>query len=347
MDAEGYRREVGARYADRLPELERRLESEAAVAGVTFEGSLPGRGPVIEVEGSASRAEALLPGTVIATGVASDYFELLGGAIRAGRGFRVSDAGESGTAVVVNEAFVRGVLDGGPALGRRVRFQAREEAGLESGEVVAGRWLEIVGVVQNLQASPFDREVAPSIVYHAVTPAELPSPELLVRVRGGDTGGFAPRLRQITTALDPDLRLGSVSNLARMRNARYLAVAVTIILTSLTTVLLLSAAGIHALMSLTVTRRRKEIGIRAALGARPARLVASIFSRTTWQLGLGGIIGTIFGGVLLVGTGMAGRQAAIFLGVVVMLMVTAGLAAAMGPARRGLRVQPMDALRED
>jgi hypothetical protein len=289
----------------------------------------------------------MLPGTVISTGVASDYFELLGGAIRAGRGFRASDAGRSGTAVVVNEAFVRAILNGGPALGRRLRFQAESEAGLESGEIVAGEWLEIAGVVQDLQASPFDREVAPAIVYYAVTPAELESPELLVRVRGGDTGGFAPRLRQITTALDPDLRLGSVSNLARMRNARYLAVAVTIILTSLTTVLLLSAAGIHALMSLTVTRRRKEIGIRTALGARPARLVVSIFSRAAWQLGTGALMGAVLGGMLLISTGMAGRQVAIVLGMVVMLMVTAGLVAAAGPARRGLRIQPMDALRED
>jgi ABC-type antimicrobial peptide transport system permease subunit len=100
-------------------------------------------------------------------------------------------------------------------------------------------------------------------------------------------------------------------------------------------------------MSLTVTRRRKEIGIRTALGARPARLVASILSRAAWQLGTGALIGAILGGMLLVSTGMAGRRAAIFLGVVVMLMVTAGLAAAMGPARRGLRIQPMDALRED
>jgi predicted permease len=347
MDANAYRREVAARFADRFPELERLLEAEPAVAGVTFEGNLPGRGPVIEVERSAGRAEPMLPGTVISTGVASDYFELLGGAIRAGRGFRASDAGRSGTAVVVNEAFVRGILDGGPALGRRLRFQAQPEAGRESGEAVPGDWLEIAGVVQDLQASPFDREVAPAIVYYAVTPAELEAPEVLVRVRDGDTGGFAPQLRQITATLDPDLRLGSVANLARMRNGRYLAMAVTVILTSLTTVLLLSAAGIHALMSLTVTRRRKEIGIRTALGARPARLVASIFSRAAWQLGTGALIGAILGGMLLVSTGMAGRRAAIFLGVVVMLMVTAGLAAAMGPARRGLRIQPMDALRED
>jgi predicted permease len=345
MDAEAYRREVAARFADRLPELERRLEAEPAVAGVTFEGRLSGRGPVIEVESAG--AEPMPPGTVISTGVASDYFDLLGGAMRAGRGFRASDGGESGTAVVVNEAFVRGVLDGGPALGRRLRFQTESEAGVESGEVVPGHWLEIAGVVQDLQASPFDREVAPAIVYYAVTPAELEAPEVLVRVRDGDTGGFAPQLRQITATLDPDLRLGSVANLARMRNGRYLAMAVTVILTSLTTVLLLSAAGIHALMSLTVTRRRKEIGIRTALGARPARLVASIFSRAAWQLGTGALIGAILGGMLLVSTGMAGRRAAIFLGVVVMLMVTAGLAAAMGPARRGLRIQPMDALRED
>ena len=56
-------------------------------------------------------------------------------------------------------------------------------------------------------------------------------------------------------------------------------------------VLLLSAAGIYALMSFTVTRRRREIGIRAALGAHPRRILASIFSRALGQLALGLMVG--------------------------------------------------------
>lgn len=56
-------------------------------------------------------------------------------------------------------------------------------------------------------------------------------------------------------------------------------------------VLLLSAAGLYALMSFTVTRRRREIGIRMALGARPGRMLASIFARALWQIAAGVAVG--------------------------------------------------------
>ena len=346
MDAQGYRRETGARLADRLPELERRLEAEPAVAGVTLEGRLPGWGPLVEVEGVAGPARSGAH-QAISVGIGTDYFELLGARVLAGRAFRARDAGAPGRGLVVSEGFVRGVFGDGTAVGRRVRFLPQREAGQDPEQGVPGPWLEIVGVVQDLRVGTFDGERAPPMAYYPVMPGELQSANLLVRVRGGDTDGFAPRLRQVTAALDPDLRLGSVANLATKENAPILATMISVVLLVLGTVLLLSAAGIHALMSLTVTRRRKEIGIRTALGARPRRLLASIFSRAAWQLGLGGLAGSVLGGALLHLNGLPGREAAAFLGGVVVLMLTVGLAAALGPARRGLGIQPMDALREE
>lgn len=343
MNGEGYRREVTARFAERLPELERRLEAEPSVAGVTFEGSLPGRS-VVEVEAAPETGESRDIVLRPATGVASDYFEVLGARILAGRGLRASDVGAAGIGLVVTEAFARDLGDG-PALGRRIRFVTMPETGGVA-ERTAGPWPEIVGVVQNLSVSAFDRELAGRRAYYAVAPGELRSVELLIHVRGDDAEAFAPRFRQITAAVDPDLRIGSLYNLATLRNPRYLAMAVAILLAVLGTVVLLSAAGMHALMSLAVTRRRKEIGVRTALGARPSGLLASIFSRAAWQLGLGGFLGAVLGGALLLGNGLAWRDAAIYLGGVVVLMLTAGLLATLGPARRGLGIQPMEALKE-
>jgi ABC-type antimicrobial peptide transport system permease subunit len=211
---------------------------------------------------------------------------------------------------------------------------------------VPGPWLEIVGVVQDLYESAMDPEYATPMLYYAVAPGQLQSADLLVRVRGEDADGFAPRLRQIIASLDPDLRIGSIENLGTMGSPRYLAIAATIIVAVLGIVVLLSAAGIHALMSLTVTRRRKEIGIRTALGAQPRRVLASIFSRAAWQLGLGGLVGAALGTWLLVSSGLT-DAAAVPLGGVIAIMLMAGLVAAVGPARRGLRIQPMDALREE
>jgi ABC-type antimicrobial peptide transport system permease subunit len=111
----------------------------------------------------------------------------------------------------------------------------------------------------------------------------------------------------------------------------------------------LAAAGIYALMSLTVARRRKEIGIRAALGADPGRILIGIFSRAFAQLAVGAVVG-IAGAIALEGLiegEMFRAQVTVILPAVAVLMTLVGLLAALGPARRGLRIQPTEALRED
>ncbi len=131
-----------------------------------------------------------------------------------------------------------------------------------------------------------------------------------------------------------------------MRDYPIFAMTVSVLLSVLASVLLLSAAGIHALISLAVTRCRREIAIRRALGGHAFRLLTTIFSRTAWQLGLGGILGSLAGGALL-GSGRTGPDAAILLGGIVLLMLAAGLVAAVGPALRALGIQPTEALREE
>ena len=111
------------------------------------------------------------------------------------------------------------------------------------------------------------------MIFYPVGPGDLQSANLLIRVRNGDVDGFAPRVREITAALDPELRLESLGNLATMGNARLFATMVSVLILVLASVLLLSAAGIHALISLAVTRRRREIAIRRALGGH-ARLAS-------------------------------------------------------------------------
>lgn len=112
--------------------------------------------------------------------------------------------------------------------------------------------------------------------------------------------------------------------------------------------LVLSAAGIFSLMSLSVTRRTREIGVRAALGATPRRLLTAVFSRAAAQIGAGIVAGNVplvlfaavaphvdlFGNFLL---GLLATSAT---------MLVVGLLACVVPARRALRIQPTEALRE-
>src|SRR5687768_2977523 len=114
-------------------------------------------------------------------------------------------------------------------------------------------------------------------------------------------------------------------------------------------VLILSAAGLYALMSVIVTQRRREIGIRIALGADRRRVLTGIFSRAALQVGAGIAIGmTIAGVVLWLGGGeMAGFNAYVILPAVSLFMLGVGALAALGPARRGLAIQPSTVLKED
>ena len=119
---------------------------------------------------------------------------------------------------------------------------------------------------------------------------------------------------------------------------------------------LLTGAGVYGLMSSTVAQRRKEIGIRVALGARHGRIIGTIFSRALGQLALGVGVGLV-GATLLIGatgsdlTGLADGptpgQQALILAAVSIFMMAVGLCAAIGPARIGLRVEPNEALRVD
>jgi putative ABC transport system permease protein len=115
-------------------------------------------------------------------------------------------------------------------------------------------------------------------------------------------------------------------------------------------VLLLSAAGLYALMAFTVAQRRREIGIRSALGAQPGHLVAAVFRRAFWQIGAGSAAGMLaayligryvpieqIGGLPIPGI-LPGAAA---------FMLLVGVLAALGPARRGLRIDPTEALRSE
>lgn len=340
--------EEGTPAGARLTELLDRLEADPRVAGVTYRTRLRGRTDRVQVEGPLAAAPAPGGHAVASRGVEPGFFDVYGQRVLAGRGFEPRDLGEGADVVLVDEGFVRKILGGESAVGRRVRHVIPGEGPAAAD---TARWYEIVGVVGSLQANRADPTLVGGTVYYAVPPGRAEGVTLAVRLRGTTPADFAPELRRLTAAVDPTLRLGEIASMdeAIRRNtlvSRGLAAAFGLILVS---VFLLSAAGIYALMSFIVTRRRKEIGIRSALGAHPAQLLRSVFRRAAGQVGLGVLIGAALAVLLESVTGgglMSGRGAVILPGVA-LAMALVGVLAALGPARRGLGIQPTEALRSE
>ena len=268
------------------------------------------------------------------------FFDVFDVALLTGRQFNGGDL-EPGAAIIVNRTFAQYIVGDGNPLGRRVRY-ARTGAG----PAESAPWYEIVGVVDDLPANRSIRRL-----YHPLAPGQVHPVSLALRV-GPTSAGMAGRLRKITTSVDPTLRLDELLALDEVyrriqvgNNLGTFALAAVML-----SVLLLSAAGLYALMSFTVNQRRREIGIRSALGAPPRRLLAGIFKRALGQVAVGAAVGVLV--ALLLDYYLpifAADDLQHVRGVVpasAALMIVIGLLSAAGPARRGLRVEPSEALRD-
>jgi putative ABC transport system permease protein len=351
-EAEGDR---ASRFDDRVGELIARLEGEPSVAAVTFaKQSLPNWLPsTLVVEDLPPAPDVPRERSVRTNEFAVGFFEAFDIPVLEGRGFRPSDLTLQATPVVVNRAFVEEVLGGRNALGREIRYLWRYGW---SGEPAQGTTLdtlrrhEIVGVVGDQLVVGMDPGEEHAQVYHPTSAGRLGGVSLAMRARDVPPAQIAPRLRELAAAVDPALQVHEVIPLdeeLRQEWRAYRVVGGGIAAITLS-VVLLAAAGIHALMSFTVNRRRKEIGIRSALGARPARLLASIFSRAAGQIGIGLVLGAAVANLLnSLAENLTGGQALFFLSAAAGLMTIVGLLAALGPARRGLRIEPMEALRAE
>jgi predicted permease len=323
-------------------ELERRVAQEPGVAAVTFGDRLPGMGPAVrtaEVERSAD-ATPIVVSSLWTSTVGPRFFEAFAIPIVAGRDFHDGDREASARTVLVNEAFARRYMAGASPVGRRVRFAGGDPAAPEP-------WFEIVGMVRDIGMTPTDLGEAP-YVFRAASPATAFPLVMGIKV-DGNPATLAPRLRTIAAELDPGLRLDEVRTLDEhaWRVDVPQMVAAGAIATIVSLGLFLSAAGIFSLMSVSVARRTREIGLRAALGASPTRLLTGIFSRALVLIGSGIVAGNA---VLLLfvtlGTELDLADVADALMITSMVMLAVGLLACAEPARRALRIAPHDALKQ-
>jgi hypothetical protein len=340
-----------ALVGNRQRELSRRLLADAGILGVAAASRPPGEEPwvFVEIEGRDAPTEVFngqLPGFLARLNqVDPAFFDLYQVPAFGGRRFTDGDGAAQAGEVIVNRNFAETIAPGGNALGRRFRY-VRPTGGEWLHGPDTGRWYEVVGVVGNLPVTTDAR-----VAYHAAAPGQIHPAHLQLRLRG-DREGLAERLRDVAATVDPTLQVDEVRTLAEIyREHRFGdnlgAIAIGAVTVS---VLLLSAAGLYALMSFTVAQRRREIGIRSALGAQPGPLLAAVFRRAFWQIGAGAALGML--AAYLVGRyvpieQIGGLPIPGILPAAGAFMLLVGVLAAMGPARRGLRLDPTEALRSE
>ena len=349
-------RELVARSLSLRAELVSRLQAEPGVTDVVFASNPPGSESTtrVEIDGagrSAANGDTLgtsrFPSSVVgATRVDLSYFRAFDIPILAGRNFQAGDLSPRTTAVIVNRSLARKLFSGGNPLGQRIRAAAVDRA--KADVAPKAPWEEIVGVVPDF---PVDSSTPTPKVYRPLSPSDVGPVTIAVRLKGVAPTSFVNRLRELTIATNPMLRLESIKSLEQTLYDETAGRRLTILALELVTLstVLLSAAGIYALMSFTITRRRREIGIRSALGAGPRRLLVSVLSRVMAQVATGIVVGISVAVVFdqMLNGGWTGRKAGLVLPGVVALMAAVGFVAGIGPASRALGIQPTEALKSE
>jgi len=330
---EGDTSRFGALTADVIQEM----KSQGGITGVAASAVPLTVEPDFNIEVEGRDATDAEPGM---NSVDAGFFDLFDVRLLAGRNFDAGDFGDARSAsMIVNRTFVAEVIGEGNALGRRVRMPAQEEAGQD---VPASPWYEIVGVVEDFPANQ-----GPSMYL----PLAGPASQLTLTIRAPSGAGFAVGpLRSVAAGVDSRLRIGRVRTLkevlANPESPEYtFGVA---LVTIVTIVLLFSIAGLYTLVAFIVAQRRREIGVRSALGAEPRRLLIGIFGRAAVPLAIGAIAGcalSIAVNSSLPITEIGGRRIPGIVLASAAFMVLVGVLAVAGPARRAIRLNPTEALR--
>jgi putative ABC transport system permease protein len=292
------------------------------------------------VEGQEPSAGSLAPQSQAWHGyVEAGYFEAMGIPIRQGREFQETDREGAPLVAIVDETLARLHWPGGSALGKRIETTGDRE------------WMEIVGVVGAVKDLNLAQTPEPHIYFpHAQNFGQNSSMYLIARTTG-DPAAAAPAIKKALQSLDPDLPLYSIRPMTEIIGDTMGSQRLTnLLLCSFAAIaLLLAAVGVYGVMSVYVSNRTNEFGIRLALGQGPLSLLLSIM-RQGLLLALAGIAAGIAGALALTQViasllfEVSATDPIIFTGIPLLLTAVA-LVACLIPARRASRVDPMVALR--
>ena len=276
--------------------------------------------------------------------VGPTYFDALGVRARRGRLFTPADDAAAPVAIV-NEQFVDRFFTGADVIGQRIALES------SGASVPATGWTTVVGVVQNIRHEEADPRIVEPVVYLPHTAAPLAFTRIVARARG-DAASAIAAVRAAVDRIDPTLPLDAV---ARVQDARVMELYPLQVFGTLATVfasiaLLLAAVGLYGITAYSVATRRRELGVRIALGAPVRHVVWTVTRVAAGQVAAGLLFGSI--GAALAGLALAGVLSGISaydpvtVTTVTLVCLGATLLACLGPTLRALRTAPAIALRQ-
>jgi putative ABC transport system permease protein len=341
--------ESDRRYADPADRIrffesvESALRSDPGVRAAALTSALPGLWAGqsrIEVEGRSYERPSDRPQARNAV-ITPGFFEAFETGVLEGRAFGPEDREDSLPVAIVNRSFAERHLPRGSAVGSRIRV-----GGEEGGQP----WRTVVGVAPDLHMAGAEN-TEPEGFYIPLS-QDTGVRFMSIAARGAAApGALAPSFRTAVAGVDADIPLYWVRTLDEFIAAENWFYGVFGALFTMMggVALLLAAVGLYGVMSFSVSRRTREMGVRMALGAEPGDVVLLVMKQGAGQLLVGLVLG--LAGALAVSGLLAGflfdvnpRDPATF-GVIILILALTGLLASWIPARRATRVDPAEALR--
>ena len=329
---------VSALYDSLLPRIRALpgVRSVSTVNVVPFTGATAGWDGAFVADGQSSPAQVFNFAVV-----GNEFFETMGVTLRSGRPFDRNDRRGGAQVAIVSEQAARllGLEHG--AVGRRVRL----------GDATAD-WRTIVGVAADTRYRAIRETAATVYLPLDQFPEVMTLINTLVVRTGGHPAAAAPSIRSAVAQTDAAVTVLSVAPLGDLVNREFAGPRLNAVLLSLfgAGAALLAAVGLYSLLAAAVKERRRELAIRHAIGATPARLRSMVVLQglglcgagLAFGLGAGLAVGRVFGSVLY---GVAANDFYTVSGVVVFLTIIA-VAASYFPARRATRPDMMALLRD-
>jgi putative ABC transport system permease protein len=270
--------------------------------------------------------------------VTEGYFTLMGLTVSEGRDFRASDGRNAPSVAIVNRALADRYFPNTSTIGKKIRFPNAPAQGME-----------IVGIVNNTRTDDLTHAAEPEI-YLSLWQSSAFSKSLVVRT-AEDPRAVAASIQRELHAVAPTASVENVRTLEQIRDeslasrifAMRLLVGFSIVASALTLV------GIYGVLSLSVAARRRELAIRAAIGANKRDILKQVLSEALRMI-TGGVIGGLAAALLLsrfLKAFLYGVQPAdpLTLFSVAALFIAVALLATWAPARQAARVDPLESLR--